>query len=183
MIVQLNTQHLIQAHRQVSDLSLSRFYPSSYILKFAVLNYSSYTIESKQSTGPGQEDVVDNGPNVLAISMIGLVVKFGSSFYFILTTVVLGGSIGAGIAPRGICDISEQKYCWYAIDLVCDFGYCSRFWYFVRSVAINSVFSTSTFPWIQASYLIFELQLLLAILYYNTIVNVRNNAGRNLKYA
>ena len=78
LVLQPNTLHLIQAHRQVSDLSLPMFYPSSYILKFAMLYYLSYTIESKQSTGPGNEDVVDNGPNVLVISMIGSKLKNGS---------------------------------------------------------------------------------------------------------
>ena len=42
-----------------------------------MLNYSSYTIKSNQSTGPGKEDVVDNGPNVLVILIIGSKLKAG----------------------------------------------------------------------------------------------------------
>ena len=77
LVLQLNNQHLIQVHHQASNLSLPRFYPSSYILKFAVLNYSSYTIESNQSTGPGKEDVVGNGKIILVRLMIGIILKTG----------------------------------------------------------------------------------------------------------
>ena len=41
---------------------------------------------------------------------IGLGIQSGSSFGSILDTVILGGSIGAGIALRGIRVISERKY-------------------------------------------------------------------------
>ena len=77
LILQLNNQHLIQVHRQASDLSLPRFCPSSYFLKFAVLNYSSYIIKSNQSTGPGKDDVVGNVPNVPVVLIIGIKLKTG----------------------------------------------------------------------------------------------------------
>ena len=114
---------------------------------------------------------------------IGAGIQFGLLFFFILNPVVLGGSIGAGIALRGIRDILEQKYYPYSIDLVCDFGYCSRSRYFVRSIELDfySLYLYFSLNTGQLSYI--RLHLLLAIVYCNSIVNIKNDAGCELKHA
>ena len=105
--------------------------------------------------------------------VVGLVVQFGLSSGSIYT-VVLGGSIGAAIALRDICVVSERKYCGYTIDLVCDFGYYSRSRYFVRSVCCGRFLQS--LPPLFLEYrpvVLFWITVVTCnrIVYYNTIVS------------